>query len=262
MTLTEIADPPGTTQLESQKPKGRAVAIREPSDFDIINAAAKSGNIEMYREAIALFKEMKAIAARTAFFNALADAKAEIKPVFKNRSVGFDAKNGGDRTEYTYEDLAQIDSIVDPILSQYGLSTTFRVSSPINEPVSVTCILSHRDGHTEESTLTHGRDDDKSNKNSLQRLGSTLTYLQRYAKKAVIGLSASKDDDANGASAPADDDDYLTVSQIKELEALIKEVNADAAKLCAACKVTELRDIHPRNFQKAKDRLEAMREPL
>lgn len=173
------------------------------SNVDIVQAALKSGNVEMYREAVALFKDLEGMAARKAFDNAMADAKAKIPVIRKNRLVGFDHKTGGDRTEYRHEDMAEIARTVDPILSEHGLSYRFRVSSKLNEPVSVTCVLSHRDGHNEETTLTAGRDD-SGKKNAIQQVGSTITYLQRYTLKAALGLAAGHDDDGESSDQQAE----------------------------------------------------------
>jgi hypothetical protein len=181
------------------EPRRRTVAVA-PSPVDIVQAALKTGNVEMYREAVALFKDLEGMAARKAFDNAMADAKAKIPVIRKNRRVGFDHKTGGDRTEYSHEDMAEIARTVDPILSEHGLSYRFRVSSKLNEPVSVTCVLSHRDGHNEETTLTAGRDD-SGKKNAIQQVGSTITYLQRYTLKAALGLAAGQDDDGKSSEA-------------------------------------------------------------
>lgn len=66
------------------------------SPLDIVQAALKSCNVEMCREAVALFKELDGLAARKAFDKAMADAKGEIPVIRKNKTVGFDHKTGGD----------------------------------------------------------------------------------------------------------------------------------------------------------------------
>ena len=162
--------------------------------MDIVRAALETGNVEMLREAIALAKELDAIAARKAFDNAMADAKAEIPTIKRNRSVDAGEKNGKAGPKYRFEDLAEIAQTVDPILSKHGLSYRYRVASPINQPVTVTCVVSHRAGHFEETTLTAGRDDGPG-RNAIQQVGSTITYLQRYTLKAALGLAVSHDED-------------------------------------------------------------------
>jgi hypothetical protein len=193
-------------EMTPEPRRNKPVAVA--SNVDIVQAALKSGNVELYREAVALFKELECMAARKAFDNAMADAKAQIPVIRKNRRVGFEHKNSTDRTEYSHEDMAEIARTVDPILSQHGLSYRFRVSSVINEPVSVTCVLSHRDGHNEETTLTAGRDD-SGKKNAIQQVGSTITYLQRYTLKAALGLAAGQDDDGQSSEQQAEPVAYM-----------------------------------------------------
>src|SRR6478736_6275171 len=72
---------------------------------------------------------------RKAFDQAMADAKAEIPVINKNREVDFTSQKG--RTHYKYEDLGEIARVVSPILAKYGLSYRFRATSNVNEPVSV-----------------------------------------------------------------------------------------------------------------------------
>jgi hypothetical protein len=143
-------------------------------------------------------KEMIADQRRAAFDEAMASAKAEIPVISKNREVDFTSTKG--RTNYRHEDLAEIARTVTPILGKYGLSYRYRVSSNINEPIMVTCVVSHKEGHFEETTLLGARDE-SGNKNSLQQVGSTLTYLQRMTLKAALGLAASDDDDGKASSA-------------------------------------------------------------
>src|SRR6185312_8762594 len=80
--------------------------------------------------------------ARKSFDEAMAAAKAEIPAIARNRS-GHNSKK--------YADFAAIAAVVDPILSRHGLSYRFR--SAQDERINVTCVLSHKAGHSEETTL-------------------------------------------------------------------------------------------------------------
>lgn len=193
------------TTLQAAGPTSPMPTVTAP--MDIVRAALATGNIEMYREAVSLAKELDAIAARKAFDNAMADAKAEIPTIKRNRAVDAGEKNGKAGPKYRFEDLAEIAQTVDPILSKHGLSYRYRVASPINQPITVTCVVSHRAGHFEETTLTAGRDDGPG-RNAIQQVGSTITYLQRYTLKAALGLAVSHDDDGRGASAHAEPETY------------------------------------------------------
>lgn len=193
--------------------------------------------------------------ARKAFDAAMAAAKASIPVIAKNRTVGFASKkDGAARTDYKHEDLAEISRVVSPILAEHGLSYRFRTTSAPNEPVTVTCIVSHRDGHSEENTLSAGRDD-TGNKNSIQAVGSTITYLQRYTLKAALGLAAAADDD--GASAELGE--TIDEQQIEWLQTMIVEVGADIPKFCKFLGVTRIEELTKAQYAKAVDALNQKR---
>jgi hypothetical protein len=183
----------------------------------------------------------------------MAAAKAKIPTIVKNREVDFTSQKG--RTNYRYEDLGEIAKTVNPILAEYGLSYRFRTQSPVNEPVTVTCIVSHRDGHFEENTLCAGRDE-SGNKNSIQAIGSTLTYLQRMTLKAALGLAASVDDDGKSANDGA----KISDEQLATITALAEDVGANKEAFCKYLKVESLSDILAVNFKRARDALEAKRK--
>lgn len=221
--------------------------------MDMVGRAVASGaSIEVVEKLMALHERWEANQGRKAFDEAMSAAKAEIPVIFKSREVDFTSAKG--RTHYRYEDLAEIAKTINPILGKHGLSYRFRTTSPANEPVTVTCIVSHRQGYSEENTLSAGRDD-SGNKNSIQAIGSTLTYLQRMTLKAALGLAASSDDDGKAAEAV----ETITDDQVNTLRDLIEEVGADLPKFCAYLRVEALADIRQSDFKRAVTALEAKR---
>lgn len=182
---------------------------------------------------------------RKAFDEAMAAASAEIPVIAKTREVDFTTSKG--RTNYRYEDLATIAATVNPILSKHGLSYRFRTTSAINEPIVVTCIVSHRLGYSEENTLSAGRDD-SGNKNSIQAIGSTLTYLQRMTLKAALGLAAAADDDAKASES---NDPQITEEELVALRTRIDETKADTERLCETLKVDALPDLRQSQLKAA-----------
>lgn len=232
------------------------VSVVEPraiTPMDMLDRAVAAGQpLEMIEKLMGLQERWEKTQARKAFDEAIAAAKAEIPPILKNREVDFTSQKG--RTHYRHEDLAEIARTVDPILGRHGLSYRFRASSNINEPIAVTCVLSHRLGHFEETTLTGGRDD-SGNKNSLQGIGSTITYLQRYSLKVALGLAASNDDDGKSAEAG----NAINDEQIERIRSLIVEVAADIPRFCKYMKVERIEDIPAAKFADAVKALEAKR---
>jgi hypothetical protein len=220
--------------------------------MQMLDRAVQSGaTTETLEKLLSLQERWEKNEARKAFDEAMSLAKAEIPVIFKNREVDFTSQKG--RTNYRHEDLAGIARTVDPILAKHGLSYRYRTTSEPNAPVTVTIILSHRLGHSEETTLSAGRDE-TGNKNGIQAIGSTVTYLQRYTLKAALGLAASTDDDAKAA-----DLDPLTTEQIETLRSLIVEVGADIPKFCRYMKVEKIENIRSKDFDRAVAALEGKR---
>ena len=239
-------------------PKGTAVAPvastgNAITPMDMLDRAVATGApIETLEKLLSLQERWEANQARKAFDDAMAAAKAEIPVIFKSRVVDFTSAKG--RTHYRYEDLAEIAKTVNPILGKHGLSYRFRTSSAANEPVSVTCVVSHRLGYFEENTLTGPRDD-SGNKNSLQQVGSTLTYLQRMTLKAALGLAASDDDD--GKNSAGDDDGPISEEQAGTIRKLCEDTGTDIPKFCNLMKVESIPALPASQFDRVIKSLEA-----
>lgn len=216
-------------------------------------AVTQGASIETLEKLMALQERWDANQARKAFDEAMAAAKAEIPVIGKNRLVDFTGKTGV-RTNYRHEDLAGIARIVDPILAKHGLSYRYRTSSLPNEPVTVTCIVSHRDGHSQENTLTAGRDE-SGNKNSIQAIGSTVTYLQRYTLKAALGLAASADDD--GRASAEETSNVISDEQAETIRGLLADTKSDVTRFLKWAGAESITDILASKFNDAVSMLNA-----
>ncbi len=189
----------------------------------IERAVERGADVAMIEKLMELEERHRANTGRRAFDQAIAAAKADIPAIRKNRTVDFTTQKG--RTHYQHEDMAEIARTVDPILSRNGLSYRYRTAQD-GQTVTVTCILSHRDGYSEETTLLSGIDL-SGNKNHIQAVGSVATYLQRYTLKLALGLAASEDDDGRASEA----EKRINADQFQTLQGLIEQAGADAAKM-------------------------------
>jgi hypothetical protein len=228
-------------------------AILTPMQM-LMRAVESGAGVEVLERLMQLHQQWQAHEARRAFDAAIAAAKAELPVIGKNKVVDFVGKTGI-RTHYRHETLDQIARMIDPILARHGLAYRFRVRSEPNEPVAVTCMLSHRNGHAEETTLTAPRDE-SGNKNNIQAIGSTVTYLQRYTLKAALGLAAAEDDDGNGGG---DASQTISDEQVERLIAMCNEVGADIGKLCKYLGVDGLPELPAERYKDAVAALEAKR---
>ena len=212
--------------------------------MEMIDRAVQSGaSVEALERLMALQERWEGNQGRKAYDAAISAAKSEIPPIFKNREVDFTSQKG--RTNYRYEDMAEIAKTVDPILTKYGLSYRFRTSQD-GGAVSVTCIVSHRDGYGEETTLS-AAPDNSGNKNPIQAVGSTVTFLQRYTLKSALGLAAAADDDARRASGAK----TINADQFVTLQGLIEQAQADEAGLLKFIGADCLEELTVRQFDTA-----------
>lgn len=218
--------------------------IQAATPMDMIDRAVSSGaSVEALEKLMVLQERWEANQGRKAFNQAIAAAKAEIPPIIKNKTVDYTSQKG--RTHYLYEDLAEIAKTVDPILSANGLSYRFRTKQDGGR-VIVTCILSHRDGYSEETTLS-GDPDNSGNKNAIQAVGSAVTFLQRYTLKTALGLSASADDDGRAAASG----DRINADQFVVVQGLLEEAGADEAKFLQFIGAASLEELTLRQFDTA-----------
>ena len=146
-----------------------ASTIMTPAQM-LSHAIERGAGLDMVSKLMDLQERWEASQARKAFDAAIAEAKAKMPPVKRNKHVGFKSKNGGADTSYMHETLDEVERTVAPVLSPLGLSYRFRTVQPEPAKVSVTCIISHRDGHSEENTLSASVDT-SGNKNHLQAIG-------------------------------------------------------------------------------------------
>lgn len=191
-----------------------------------------------------LKKSMDADTARRAFDEAVSLSKAQIPAIVKNRK-GHSGK---------YADFAAIAKEVDPIITQFGLSYRFRTKQ--EDRILVTCILAHKAGHSEETTLA-GPPDTSGNKNAIQAIGSTLSYLQRYTLVQALGIAISEeDDDGRAAGAGV----AINEQQRKVLSDLLDQTGADEARFRAFFGIEYLAELPAARFAEAKRLLEAKRK--
>lgn len=159
-------------------------------------AVAKGATVEVLERLMALQERWEANQARKAFDAAMSEVRKKLPAIVKNRAVDFTSNKG--RTNYRYEDLHSVTEALSPVMAAHGLSFRWKTESGSAEEITVICIVSHAAGHTESTSLT-ARHDHSGNKNPIQAMGSTVTYLQRYTLKAALGVAAAEDDDGRQA---------------------------------------------------------------
>ena len=218
-------------------PQDEPTTLVPVTPMDMLNRAVQSGaDIDMIEKLMNLQERWEASNARKAFDKAVSAAKKEIPPISRN-ATGHNAKK--------YADFAAIARVVDPIIGKHGLSYRFRTTQ--NGAIAVTCVLSHEAGHSEETTLI-GPADKTGNKNDIQAIGSTLTYLQRYSLVQMLGLAAAADDDGRSAGRG----EAITQEQADALRDLIEAKGANRVAFLKWAKQERIEDIPADQFESCK----------
>lgn len=232
--------------IEHENVPVRSASVTPITPMEMLDrAVTNNASVEQLSQLMLLQERWEANQARKAFDEAMAAAKAHMPAIVKSRKVDFTTSKG--RTNYQYEDLASIMNQIGPVLSANGLSVRYRTSANPNEPISVTCIISHRMGHSEENTLMAGKDD-SGNKNSIQAIGSTVTYLQRYTLKAALGLAAAADDDGGKADQTPEEAVAITEAQASVIRDLVEQAELEIDQFCQHWKVEAITDIPKAKF--------------
>ncbi|MFU1914967.1 ERF family protein [Bordetella avium] len=199
------------------------------SPMGMMLAAMQQGaTLEQVEKMMDLQERWEHREAEKAFNDALAAFKAEAVEVLKSKTVDFTSQKG--RTHYKHAELSDVVEAVGPALSRHGFSWSWRTEQPAGQ-IRVTCILKHRQGHSDSVSLEASADQ-SGNKNSIQAIASTVTYLQRHTLKAITGVS-EKGDDNDGAGAEKDTalrDEWISrVAQAGTLDQLMSVWREGAA---------------------------------
>jgi len=221
---------------------------QETSPSEMIRLAVTSGaDLEKLERLLTLQERFEANEARKAYHKAMAEFKENPPHIEKDKKVGFASKQGG-RVGYSHASLGNVVEKITAELSKHGLSVSWRTQQ--NGTIIVTCRITHIMGHSEEAVLSAGADTTGS-KNSIQALGSTISYLQRYTILSILGLATyDQDNDGQGAEV-----EYITENQLNIIREKLN--GRDEAKFLAYLGVEKLELLPKADYAKAMIALQA-----
>lgn len=164
-------------------------AVISPDQF--IQRAIESGsNVDVLERLFELKQRHDAIESKKAFTRAMQQFQS-IKPVLtKSSKVKFSTIKG--TTEYTFCALSDMEKALKDPLSRCGLTYRFE-NITTDSTFGIRCVVTHVYGHSEYTEMTAPRDD-SGNKNAIQGIGSTSTYLMRYTLIAAFALTTADED--------------------------------------------------------------------
>ena len=136
-----------------------------------------------------------------AYARAMVELKKELPTYIEHdKKVDFINKKGY-RTKYSYASMAAAYNAIVPHLSEFGFSHACRPETTTVDKVTVTCILTHRDGHSEKTTLS-SPPDTSGGKGPAQAVSSTITLLSRYLFLSLLGVATADMGEPHGPPGP------------------------------------------------------------
>ena len=224
----------------------KEMIIQQNSPAALIKMAVEGkADLVQLKGLLDLQKDYEANEAKKAYHNAMAEFKAKPPKINKDKTVKYGT------TRYDHASLANVTEKISVELSKYGLSASWTTKQ--NGSILVTCKITHKLGHSEETTLSAPADTSGS-KNAIQAIGSTITYLERYTLLALTGLATFDMDDDGKAAGPAE---YIDDKQKSQILDFLNNYDLKEAKLLKYMKVESVDKILKADFNKAITALEA-----
>jgi hypothetical protein len=163
-------------------------------------AANPKVNVDKMKALLDMQREIRDDMAQQAFFICMNECQGELPTVVR--------KAENTHTKSKYAKLEAIDRAVRPVYTKHGFSLSFD-SEPSQDPnrVIITCLVAHAEGHSKLYRLAGDLDvagaKGTANKNKMQGLGSSTSYLQRYLTCMIFNIvPKDHDDDAGGCGDP------------------------------------------------------------
>ena len=182
--------------------------------------------------------------AKKAYYAAMADFKANSPEIEKDKHVKYTTQKGV--TEYDHASLGNVTQQIGAALGPHGLSAAWKTQQD-GAKITVTCRISHSLGYGEETSLS-ASPDDSGGKNTIQALGSTISYLERYTLLALTGLAThDMDDDGKGG----EEIKYISDKQLSTITDMINAKTVDPVPFLAYMSVKEITQIKESDFEKA-----------
>lgn len=166
-----------------------------PTPMGIISQMVTSGSmdVETVKGLLDIQKNYELQESIKSFNRDFAMMRSEM-PIFKREKKAYTT---------TYTPLEDIMKLAQPVMSKYGFSASFSTNQIDTKSVSVSCDIMHRDGHSKSTSLIVPVEVVTKGMNSMQALGSAITYGKRYTLSGLLNIVTADDQDNNGFAESA-----------------------------------------------------------
>lgn len=186
--MSEVVDQPKAELIQRSEVLPSA-ANQAPTLLAYIKAVESGADLDRLSLLMDLHERFERNEARKAFDDAMASFRSEQMVILKSKYV--DIPGGA---KFFHAQLADVCAAVIGNMSKYGLRHRWRTEQPDGN-VKVSCIISHKLGHSETTELL-SKPDTGGNKSPIHAVASAVALLERYTLLAAVGLAA-RDMDSN-----------------------------------------------------------------
>lgn len=230
------------------------IVTRAASILDIIDRAASNPqtNVDTMERLLGMYERIKAGEARAAYIAALVTMKPLLPVIDRKGRITIHEKGQAKTPEHVIQSTPyalweDIDEKITPILNMHGFALTFRSGVAQDGKITVTGVLGHKDGHSEETTITLPHDSSGS-KNAVQAVGSSVSYGKRYTATMLLNIRTKGEDDDGHEGGKAG---LISDEQAQTLRDMLERSKSDVPKFCGVMGVNAVCDIHAKDFDKA-----------
>lgn len=213
--------------MEKFEERGEITIVPAGNSFFSVmqSAIQKNYTPEFIEKMMELQERYDAKEAKKAYVAAMAAFKTNPPEIEKDKKVSYETQKG--TTAYSHASLANVTNKINKALGEHGLSAAWKTEQA-NGSITVTCTITHHAGYGESTALTAAPDPTGS-KNSIQAIGSTISYLERYTILALTGL-ATHDMDDDGKKGEQDNVVMINDQQILDIQTLQKDAKLSDAE--------------------------------
>lgn len=179
--------------------------------------------------------------AKSAYARALADMAPELPVIERNGAIVVPDK-GGDASKDRRTPYARLEDINEAIrapMAKNGFAFSSRIETTPSNQIKITGILTHREGHSEETSfpLPH---DSTGAKNAVQAIGSSITYGRRYTLLALLNITSHAPQDADDDGKKAGEAETIGPEDIAYVEQQLRDTGSDKGAFLKAFKVESI----------------------
>lgn len=213
----------------------------------IITRIAQNPDIDLARieKMLDMYERVNERQAKAAYAAAFSEMQADLPAIVERGEIKI-----RDTVQSRYALWEDINDQIKPVLARHGFGLSFRTGYE-GDKIIVTGILSHREGHSEQTTM-HLPTDMSGSKNAVQGVGSSTSYGKRYVASALLNLTSRGEDDDGMTGGGR----FITDAQRDALNILADNAKADKRLFCEWLGVDSFDRIPARDYKKAETGLQ------